>query len=131
MYVHFCRAKKLKWQKTWDRCYDFLNIFAEKLSKKNWRFLLELLLDFAKIVIITLVVEKNANSFAENWGKSQKIVIITSTPGANPTIVSYEASVVKLYNATSGIVRFENTNIVFYSEKRSSLLQRWRCSCRF
>jgi hypothetical protein len=31
--------------------------------------------------IITLVFEKNANFFAENWQKSQKIVIITSTPG--------------------------------------------------
>jgi hypothetical protein len=28
-----------------------------------------------------LVFEKNANFFAENWRKSQKIVIITSTPG--------------------------------------------------
>jgi hypothetical protein len=26
--------------------------------------------------------EKNANFFAENWQKSVKIVIITSTPGA-------------------------------------------------
>jgi hypothetical protein len=33
-----------------------------------------------KIFIITLVSEKNANFFAENWQKSQKIVIITSTP---------------------------------------------------
>jgi hypothetical protein len=32
-------------------------------------------------MIITLVFKKNANFFAENWGKSQKIVIITSTPG--------------------------------------------------
>jgi hypothetical protein len=32
-------------------------------------------------VIITLVFEKNANFFAENCRKSQKIVIITSTPG--------------------------------------------------
>jgi hypothetical protein len=31
--------------------------------------------------IITLVFEKNANFFAENCLKSQKIVIITSTPG--------------------------------------------------
>jgi hypothetical protein len=31
-------------------------------------------------VIVTLVFEKNANCFAENWQKSQKIVIITSTP---------------------------------------------------
>jgi hypothetical protein len=30
---------------------------------------------------MTLVFEKNANFFAENWGKWQKIVIITSTPG--------------------------------------------------
>jgi hypothetical protein len=33
-----------------------------------------------KILIITLVFEKNANFFAENWQKSQKIGIITSTP---------------------------------------------------
>jgi hypothetical protein len=32
-------------------------------------------------MIITLVFEKNANFFAENCRKSQKIVIITSTPG--------------------------------------------------
>jgi hypothetical protein len=44
-------------------------------------FLLKLLIVFAKIVIITLFFEKNANFFAENCRKSQKIVIITSTPG--------------------------------------------------
>jgi hypothetical protein len=32
-------------------------------------------------LIITWVFEKNANFFAENWQKSPKIVIITSTPG--------------------------------------------------
>jgi hypothetical protein len=36
---------------------------------------------FCKNLIITLVFVKNANFFAENWQKSQKIVIITSTPG--------------------------------------------------
>jgi hypothetical protein len=51
---------------------------------------------FAKIVIITLVFEKNANLLAENWEISQ-IVIIASTPDelvtkspktkANPTFV--------------------------------------------
>jgi hypothetical protein len=38
---------------------------------------------------------KNANFFAENWQKSQKIVIITSTtshPGANPTICEFTAT---------------------------------------
>jgi hypothetical protein len=34
-----------------------------------------------KMLIITLVFEKNANFFAENYRKSQKIVIITSTLG--------------------------------------------------
>jgi hypothetical protein len=32
-------------------------------------------------LIITFVLEKNAIFFAENWQKSQEIVIITSTPG--------------------------------------------------
>jgi hypothetical protein len=31
-------------------------------------------------MIITLGFEKNANFFAENWQKSPKIMIITSTP---------------------------------------------------
>jgi hypothetical protein len=31
-------------------------------------------------LLVTLVFEKNANLFAENWQKWQKIVNITSTP---------------------------------------------------
>jgi hypothetical protein len=50
-------------------------------------------------------------------------------PGANPTIASYNASVVNFYNATGSLARFENKNILWYFEKRSSLLQCWRCSC--
>jgi hypothetical protein len=64
-----------------------------------------------KNLIITLVFEKNANFFAEICQKSQKIVIITSTPGINPTIATYNASAVKIYNATSSLARFENKNI--------------------
>jgi hypothetical protein len=59
----------------------FFKYFRRKVWRKYWRFLLKLLLVFAKIVIITLVFEKNANFFAENWQKSQQIVIITPTPG--------------------------------------------------
>jgi hypothetical protein len=51
---------------------------------------------FLKKLIITLVFKKNANFFAKNWEKSQKIVIITSTPGLsrymyvhNPTSVRW------------------------------------------
>jgi hypothetical protein len=47
---------------------------------------------------------------------------------ANPTIVSYNPSVVNFYNATGSLARFENCNIFFFFEKRYSLLQRWRCS---
>jgi hypothetical protein len=51
--------------------------------------------------------------------------------GANPTIVIYNARVVNFYNATGSLARFENKNILFCFEKRSSLLQRWHCSCKF
>jgi hypothetical protein len=58
--------------------------------------------------------------------------LFSSQPGANPTIASYSASVVNFYNATGSLVRFINKNTFFlYSKKRSSLLQRWRCSCKF
>jgi hypothetical protein len=57
----------------------FLNIFAEKFSKKM-AFFTQNKAKLCKILIITLVFEKKANFFAENWQKSQKIVIITSTP---------------------------------------------------
>jgi hypothetical protein len=36
---------------------------------------------------------------------------------ANPAIVSYNASALKLYNATSSLVHFENKNIFFYFYK--------------
>jgi hypothetical protein len=61
-----------------DRCYDFLNIFAEKFSKKL-AFLAQNKAKFWKTPFFS----------AENWGKSQKIVIITSTPGPNLTISEF------------------------------------------
>jgi hypothetical protein len=39
--------------------------------------------------------------------------------GANPTIASYNASVVKFYNATGSLARFENKNIFFSSLKNA------------
>jgi hypothetical protein len=51
--------------------------------------------------------------------------------GANPTIASYNASVVNFNNATENLALFENKIIFFYFEKRSSLLQRWLKSGRF
>jgi hypothetical protein len=55
-------------------------IFSPKNLAKKLAFFAQTTACFAKIVIITLVFEKNANFFAENCRKSQKIVIITSTP---------------------------------------------------
>jgi hypothetical protein len=43
--------------------------------------------------------------------------------GANSTIVSYNASVVKIYYNAMSNLRFENKNIFSYFEKRISLLQ--------
>jgi hypothetical protein len=59
----------------------FLKIFSPKNLAKILAFFAQTTASFCKkIGIITLVFEKNANFFAENWQKSQKIVIITSTP---------------------------------------------------
>jgi hypothetical protein len=52
-------------------------------------------------------------------------------PWTNPTIASYNASVIIFYNATGSLARFKIKNIIFYFEKRSSLLQCWRCTCKF
>jgi hypothetical protein len=60
---------------------DFKNIFAKNFSE-NIGVFAQTTASFCKIVIITLVFEKNANFFAENWQKSPKILIITSTPGS-------------------------------------------------
>jgi hypothetical protein len=46
-------------------------------------------------------------------------------PGANPTAMSFNAGIVKIYNATSSLVRFEKKILLLLP----SLLQRWRCSC--
>jgi hypothetical protein len=62
-----------------------LKIFLPKKLAKNLAFLTRNKAKFWKKFIITLVFKKNANYFAENWEKSQKIVIITSTPG-NPGV---------------------------------------------
>jgi hypothetical protein len=44
-------------------------------------------------------------------------------PGSNPTT--------SICNATGSPAHFENKDILFYFEKRSSLLLRWRFSCKF
>jgi hypothetical protein len=53
-----------------DRCYDFLNIFAEKIGEKM-EFLTENKAKLSKILIITLVLEKNAN-FLQKIAKNRR-----------------------------------------------------------
>jgi hypothetical protein len=59
-----------------------LKTFSPKNLAKILAFLCSnyLLPIFSNTLIITFVLEKNANFFAENWQKPKKIVIITSTP---------------------------------------------------
>jgi hypothetical protein len=78
------------------------------------------------------------SSLTIGWNQAdQKDLVKKNRPnsgpstGPNPTTSVYNASVVNLYNATGSLARFENKNILFYFEKCSSLLQRWRCSCKF
>jgi hypothetical protein len=80
---------------TRDRCYDFLNISAENFSENIVVFCLNYTKFLHKFDHNIVFFEKR-QFFAENWQKSQKIVIITSTPGASPTtwIYSNNASVV-------------------------------------
>jgi hypothetical protein len=59
-----------------------LKYFSPEKIAKKLAFLTQSKAKLCKILIITLVFEKNAIFFAENWQKSPKIVIITSTPGA-------------------------------------------------
>jgi hypothetical protein len=56
-----------------------LKIFSPKILAKILSFFAQTAATFCKNLIITLVFEKNANFFPENWQKSQKIVSITST----------------------------------------------------
>jgi hypothetical protein len=78
-YVPSPRYRALYIFSTRDRCYDFLNIFAK--NRQKLVFSTQNKAKLWKNLIITLVFEKNATLFAENWRKSQKIAIITTTPG--------------------------------------------------
>jgi hypothetical protein len=54
--------------------------FSPKNLAKISAFFAQTTASFCKNCDHNIGFEKNANFFAENWRKSQKIVIITSTP---------------------------------------------------
>jgi hypothetical protein len=84
-----------------------LKIFSAKNFARKLAFFTQNKAKLRKNNIIILVFVKNTNYFAENCQKSQKIVIITSTPGPKPTIVSYSDSVAKTSDGKISQVRFE------------------------
>jgi hypothetical protein len=63
-----------------DRCYELKKKFAEKIGGRiggRMAFMTKNKAKLCKILIKTLFFEKNANFFAENGQKLQKIVVIT------------------------------------------------------
>jgi hypothetical protein len=50
--------------------------------------------------------------------------------GANPTIVSYNTSIVKIYNATGRRAHFERKIFTSILKERSCLSRRWSCKLR-
>jgi hypothetical protein len=91
---YVCLKKNYFWIKygcliiTRDRCYDFKKISIKNGEKIAFLFKIHTA-SVCELWIIALVFKKNANVFAENWRKSQKIVIITSTPDHVYLIVSF------------------------------------------
>jgi hypothetical protein len=61
------------------------------ISAKKMAFLTENKAKLCKILILTLVFEKNAIFSPKNWRKSQKIEIITSTPRRIWTHLAFQA----------------------------------------
>jgi hypothetical protein len=51
------------------------------------------------------------------FSQTHLVTLIIKLPGANPTTVSYNASAVKIYNATRSLVRFENKDVFVYREE--------------
>jgi hypothetical protein len=74
-----CRVLKRGPNLSLDRCYDFKNILAEKFGENICIFCLNCCY-FLQKFDHNIGFWENANFFAENLQKSQKIVIIASTP---------------------------------------------------
>jgi hypothetical protein len=68
----------------------------------------------SKVFFTCLLNGKIASMYVRFTAMALQPMIVGLDPGANPTIASYNDSVVKFYNATGSLARFENKNIIFY-----------------
>jgi hypothetical protein len=122
--------------------YLFITFLLYKIKSTLWIFSIPS--DLAAPMMTSRVLEQKVGcmgmwqtlpkSGPDSWGSviwKESLVKWPSwfRPGANPTIVIYNASVVNFYNAKGSLARFEK-NFLFSFEKHSSLLQRWRCCCK-
>jgi hypothetical protein len=89
-------------------------------------FFVQTTASFCKNLIITLGFEKNANFFAENWQKSQKIVIITSTP---VTFGQLSASEIQVQNLTNFFLN-HNIGPQFFSIPTKKNIRGKKIGCR-
>jgi hypothetical protein len=65
---------------------------------------------------------ENANFFAENWQKSQKIVIITSTPGRPALVVStFFCEQLWLDGKGTALTRWQGCQMVCFQTKNPNL----------
>jgi hypothetical protein len=78
---------------------------------------------FSFYISMPSISNNNAHCMAQGKEKHNSI------SGSNPTIESYNASAVKIYNAKRSPVRFEKNKQTFSSplKKNSGLLHCWRC----
>jgi hypothetical protein len=82
--------------------------FRRKIWQKTWRFFAQTTARFLNKLIIKLGVEKSVYFFSENWHKSSKLVIITSTPGMKTFLVSVSCSFLYTLNLTFNYVLYGN-----------------------
>jgi hypothetical protein len=61
---------------------------------------------------------KNAVVFYSSGVVAVNSKVVELVPGAKPTFVSYNASAVKIYKATSSLVRFKNRTMFLESETK-------------
>jgi hypothetical protein len=62
---------------------------------------------------------------------AESVSTTSSSPLSKSKATSRPNPSTSIYIAAGRLARFESKKIVFFFEKRSRLLQRWRCSCKF